>query len=131
MSVTAEEIVKLFEKDKKSTKKLSELLMTDPEIRLSIINSIIRDVATKDYVDNKFQELKNYIDEKINDVSENINQRINDVSENINQRINDVSENINQRISDVYGIVKASLVAIVVTLASTILTPLLLRIFFG
>jgi hypothetical protein len=32
------------------------------------------------------------------------------------------------RINDLYGVVKASLVAIVVTLASTILVPLVLRL---
>jgi hypothetical protein len=44
----------------------------------------------------------------------------------VDARINDV----NMRIGDLYGIMKASLVAIVVTLASTILVPLILRIFF-
>jgi len=38
---------------------------------------------------------------------------------------------LNERISDLYGIVKASLVAIVVTLASTILTPLMLKLLLG
>jgi tetrahydromethanopterin S-methyltransferase subunit G len=37
---------------------------------------------------------------------------------------------VNRRIGDLYGVVKASLVAIVVTLASTILVPLLLRALF-
>jgi len=40
-----------------------------------------------------------------------------------------VSE-VNRRIDDLYGVMKASLVAIVVTLASTILVPLLLRVLF-
>jgi hypothetical protein len=37
---------------------------------------------------------------------------------------------VNRRIGDLYGVMKASLVAIVVTLASTILVPLLLRALF-
>jgi hypothetical protein len=37
---------------------------------------------------------------------------------------------VNTRMSDLYGVMKASLVAIVVTLASTILVPLIIRIFF-
>jgi len=47
-------------------------------------------------------ELKSYMDEKVN--------------------------SLNMRVSDLYGVVKASLVAIVITLASTILVPLILRI---
>jgi hypothetical protein len=39
-------------------------------------------------------------------------------------RIND----LNARMNDLYGVVKASLVDIVVTLASTILVPLALRL---
>jgi len=47
-------------------------------------------------------ELKSYMDEKVN--------------------------SLNMRVSDLYGVVKTSLVAIVITLASTILVPLILRI---
>ena len=49
-------------------------------------------------------ELKSYMDEKVN--------------------------SLNMRVSDLYGVVKASLIAIVITLASTILAPLILRIIF-
>jgi phytoene/squalene synthetase len=47
-------------------------------------------------------ELKSYMDEKVN--------------------------SLNMRVSDLYGVVKASLVVIVITLASTILVPIILRI---
>jgi hypothetical protein len=52
--------------------------------------------------------------------------RINEFKSYVDARINDV----NTRMSDLYGVMKASLVAIVVTLASTILVPLIIRIFF-
>jgi tetrahydromethanopterin S-methyltransferase subunit G len=42
----------------------------------------------------------------------------------VDARINDV----NRRIGDLYGVVKASLVAIIATLVSTILVPLILRV---
>jgi hypothetical protein len=58
----------------------------------------------KSYVDARVIELKSYIDTRL--------------------------DSINERISDLYGIVKASLAAIVITLASTILVPLILRILF-
>jgi hypothetical protein len=60
--------------------------------------------ATKEDVERLEAELKSYVDARINDV--------------------------NTRMSDLYGVMKASLVAIVVTLASTILVPLIIRIFF-
>ena len=37
-------------------------------------------------------------------------------------------DDLNRRIGDLYGVVKTSLIAIVVTLASTILTPLILKL---
>jgi len=48
-------------------------------------------------------ELKSYMDEEVN--------------------------SLNMRVSDLYGVVKASLIVIVITLASTILVPLILRVF--
>jgi hypothetical protein len=44
----------------------------------------------------------------------------------VDARFNDA----NRRISDLYGVVKASLGAIIATLISTILVPLLLRMLF-
>jgi hypothetical protein len=113
--LSAERIVELFEKDVGSRKRLAELLVAEPDVRLAIINALIRDVATREDIEDLRKEtredierlkaeLKSYIDEKVN--------------------------SINMRVSDLYGVVKASLVAIVVTLASTILVPLMLRIVF-
>jgi len=54
------------------------------------------------YVDKRFNELKNYVDVRMS--------------------------GLEKRIDDLYGIVKASLVAITITLASTIVTPLILKL---
>ena len=50
--LSAERIVKLFEEDTRSRKKLAELLVIEPDIRLAMINAIIRDMATKDDIKN-------------------------------------------------------------------------------
>jgi len=47
MSLTAEAIVELFEKDVRARKRLAELLVSEPDVRLAIINAVLRDVATK------------------------------------------------------------------------------------
>ena len=70
------------------------------ELRRAMLLALSREVATKEDI----EELKSYVDARINDV--------------------------NRRISDLYGVVKASLVAIIATLVSTILVPLILRILF-
>jgi hypothetical protein len=71
--------------------------------------------ATKEDVERLEAELKSYMDSRINEFKSYVDARINDV---------------NTSMSDLYGVMKASLVAIVLTLASTILVPLIIRIFF-
>ena len=50
--LSAEKIVELFEKDVSSRKRFAELLIIEPDIRLAIINAVIRDVATKEDIEN-------------------------------------------------------------------------------
>ena len=47
MGITAEDIVKLFEADARARKRLAELLVSEPDVRLAIISAVLRDVATK------------------------------------------------------------------------------------
>jgi hypothetical protein len=68
------------------------------ELRKAMLLALSREVATKEDI----EELKSYVDARINDV--------------------------NRRIGDLYGVVKAPLVAIIATLVSTILVPLILRV---
>ena len=58
MSITAEEIVKLFEQDERARKRLAELMVTEPDVRLTIINAVIRDVVTKRDLEELRRELK-------------------------------------------------------------------------
>jgi len=45
--LTAEDIVRLFEEDARARKRLAELLVSEPDVRLAIISAVLRDVATK------------------------------------------------------------------------------------
>ena len=47
MSLTAEDVVRLFEEDERARRRLAELLISEPDVRLAIINAVLRDVATK------------------------------------------------------------------------------------
>jgi polyhydroxyalkanoate synthesis regulator phasin len=61
-SITAEDVVKLFEGDVRSRKRLSELLVSEPDVRLAIINAVLRDVATKGDIEVLRRELKSDIE---------------------------------------------------------------------
>ena len=66
--LTGKEIVGALKKDKKALKELAEIIISDEDIRLGMINALIRDVATKNDVEKAKHELKNYIDARINDL---------------------------------------------------------------
>ena len=102
MSLTAEDIVRLFEEDVRARKRLAELLVSEADVRLALANAILREVATKEDLRELREELKAYIDARV--------------------------EGLERRVGDLAALIRASLVAIVVTLASTVLTPLILKL---
>jgi predicted nuclease with TOPRIM domain len=61
-SLTAEDVVKLFEADVRSRKRMAELLVSEPDMRLAIINAVLRDVATKSDIEALRREFKSDIE---------------------------------------------------------------------
>jgi len=57
VAITAEAIVELFERDARARKRLSELLVSEPDVRLAIINAVLRDVATRSDVEKVREEI--------------------------------------------------------------------------
>jgi len=57
----AERLIKEFEENVKLRKRLAELLISEPDIRLALINAVIADVATKKDLSELRNELKNEI----------------------------------------------------------------------
>ncbi|MCL7402234.1 MAG: hypothetical protein LZ168_05560 [Thaumarchaeota archaeon] len=123
---TGRQLLDELRRDEELRRALAEELLPEAlrhrELRRIMLLAISREMATKDDIESLKKdmerlgtELKSYVDARITELKSYVDARINDV---------------NMRISDLYGIMKASLVAIVVTLASTILVPLILRIFF-
>ena len=112
MSITAEEIVELFRKDIRARKMFAELLVIEPDMRLVLINAILRDVATKQDI------------EKLKDSITRLGERI----DSLNRRINSLDKRIDsldKRIDTVTKISWATLIAIIGTLIAIILQPLL------
>ena len=117
-----EEIVEEIVKDRKAVRRLAEAIVSDADVRLAVVNAILRDVATKEdveksreatkadierlraetkadieklrgYLEGKITETRGYLEGKIDDKFDALNKRIDDV----NKRIDDV----NRRIDDV------------------------------
>ena len=137
---TGRQLLDELRSDEELRRALAEELLPEAlrhrELRRIMLLAVSREMATKDDIESlkkdiedlkkDMEALKKDIDRLGAEVKSYVDSRITELKSHVDARINDV----NMRISDLYGIMKASLVAIVVTLASTILVPLILRIFF-
>jgi hypothetical protein len=123
---TGRQLLDELRSDEELRRALAEELLPEAlrhrELRRIMLLAVSREMATKDDI----ESLKKDIDRLGAEVKSYVDSRITELKSHVDTRINDA----NMRISDLYGIMKASLVAIVVTPASTILVPLILRIFF-
>ena len=88
MGLTAKEVVDLFEKDPSARKKLAELLVAEPDVRLAVINAVLRDVATKSDIQELRKEMidlnaatKSDIQELRKELKEDIQELRKEVSE--------------------------------------------------
>ncbi|MEM2209404.1 MAG: hypothetical protein QW755_06050 [Nitrososphaerota archaeon] len=75
VELDANQIVELFEKNVSARKRLAELIVMEPDIRLAIINAIIRDVATKEDIEKLRLATKediNRLDERINGLDKRV-----------------------------------------------------------
>ena len=111
MSLTAERIVELFEEDARARRRLAELLVSEPDVRLAIINAVIRDVATKHDLAELRRELRGEIER---------------VREELRGEIARVEERLRGEIDRLYRLVAAALVGIMVSIATTVLVRVLL-----
>jgi molecular chaperone DnaK (HSP70) len=138
---TGRQLLDELRRDEELRRALAEELLPEAlrhrELRRVMLIAISREMATKDDIESLRRatkedaerleaELKSYVDARITELKSYMDSRINEFKSYVDARINDV----NTGMSDLYGVMKASLVAIVVTLASTILVPLIIRIFF-
>ena len=55
----AEKLIEELEKDPKIRRRLAELMVADSEVRLSIINAVLADVATKSDLEKLEEKLRN------------------------------------------------------------------------
>jgi len=113
-------------KDEDLRRALAEELLPETlrhrELRRTILLALSKEMATKEDIDNLREDIENLR----RTTKEDIEKFKVELKSYMDARIDDM----NIRIGDLYGVIKASLVAIVVTLASTILVPLILKIFF-
>ena len=115
-----EEIWILISKDE-LLKRVMERIAVE-EFRKLLLKYFVAEEATKEDI----ESLRKATKEDIESLRKDVEKLEVGLKSYVGARIDD----LNRRIDDLYGLMKASLVAIMVTLASTILVPLILKIFF-
>jgi len=109
MGITADDIVKLFEEDVKARKRMAELLVTEPDVRLAIINAVLRDVATK-------QDIKDIATK----------QDIMELRKTLEAKIERLEARMEKEIDRLYKLIIVSVVGILISVTTTILVRILL-----
>ncbi|GAB6148723.1 hypothetical protein [Stetteria hydrogenophila] len=99
-SLSAEDIVKLFEEDERARKRLAELLVAEPDVRLAVINAVLRDVATKSDIerlrDELREEFRRELDSKLEGLRKEFNARIEGLQKEFNARLGGVEARLGE-----------------------------------
>ncbi len=100
--LSASDIVALFEKDPSALKRLAELLVTVPDIRLAIVEGVMREVATKRDLEALRRELQEYIDKRIAELRSEMEKVIGEVRSEIS-KLSDRVTSLEARVARLEG----------------------------
>jgi predicted ribosome quality control (RQC) complex YloA/Tae2 family protein len=93
----AEKLIEELEKDPKIRKRLAELMVTDSDVRLAIINAVLADVATKSDLEKLEERLRNDFRNEIQREVRRLEDRISALENRISaleNRVNSIEERL-------------------------------------
>jgi predicted nuclease with TOPRIM domain len=131
-SLTADQIVDLFERDLRARKRLAELIVMEPDMRLAIINAVLREVATKDDIkalENDIKALGDATRKDIKELEGRIQELSNMVSEmrgaykELSKRIDDLDKRIDFASKVTLLLTGSVLAALIAEIISRVLLP--------
>jgi hypothetical protein len=91
MAAGAEDVVEAIVQNKPALRKLALAIVNDSDLRLAVINSIIRDVATKSDLDS----LRKEIDQKMDSLRKEIDQKMDSLRKEIDQKMDSLRKDAN------------------------------------
>jgi chromosome segregation ATPase len=91
MAAGAEDVVEAIVQNKPALRKLALAIVNDSDLRLAVINSIIRDVATKSDLDS----LRKEIDQKMDSLRKEIDQKMDSLRKEIDQKMDSLRKEAN------------------------------------
>ncbi len=112
MSITAMDIVRLFEEDARARKRLAELLVSEPDVRLAIVNAVLRDVATKQDIEKLREDLRTEFRSEIRRLEERID-RLEERVVRLEERVSRLEERVNMLVKITFGFNLPILLAVI------------------
>jgi len=88
-----EKLIEELEKDPKIRKRLAELMVTDSDVRLAIINAVLADVATKSDLEKLEERLRSEIQREVRRLEDKISALENRISA-LENRVNSIEERL-------------------------------------
>ena len=119
------DIVKLFEEDVAARKRLAELLIGEPDIRLAIINAVLKDVATKSDVEKLREEFRKEIG-RLEDRITRVEERLAKLEERVSvleERVVGLDKRVDMLFKFMLMLNTPILVAVIGILLKMVLTP--------
>jgi chromosome segregation ATPase len=122
MSLTAGDIVRLLKSDKDALRELAAAVVSEPELRLAVINAVLADVATKHDISQLREEMRGEISQLRQEVDSEVGQLRQEMRGEISQLRQEISQlrrdvNVNFRWT----------VGLIIAIWGTTVIPLLMR----
>ncbi|RLE99698.1 MAG: hypothetical protein DRJ63_04660, partial [Thermoprotei archaeon] len=121
-----------FEEDRSALKRLVKLIVTEPELRLIIVEATLREITTKQDLEKYYQaykqDLEKYYEMTKQDIKELEERLRNELDYKISALRNELKAEIAglaERVDMLYKLMLASVLGIVITLATTILLKII------
>ncbi len=118
----AREIVRVLKGDKEALKELAEELVQTPDVRLALINAVLRDVATKGDIEKLRQSTAEDFEKLRREFKEELTATEHRIKEEIKSYVEVKFDALNRRVDDLYKVTVSALFGILLTLATLIIT---------
>jgi len=92
-SSIGEKLIEELEKDPKTRKRLAELMVTDSDVKLAIINAVLANVATKSDLEKLEERLRNEIQREVMRLEDRISALENRIAA-LENRVNSIEERL-------------------------------------
>ncbi len=128
--IDLKQLAELLERDDEGRKRIADILAREIAIRSRkiLVESALKEVATKDDLEKMSKELKEYVDLRVKSLEDKLSERINGLEDKLNERINSLEikiDSLEKRLDMLARFTFATFIGIILTLVSVILTRFL------